>query len=70
MTYLTKKRKREAQAKERELEDLRAEKEKLEFLRDSRHVMDALTVYIERATLTAHDRAEIRKALLYLCRGE
>lgn len=70
MTYITKRKRKLEQAKERELEDLRAEKEKLEFLRDSRHVMDALTVYIEKAQLTAHDRAEIRKALLYLCRGE
>lgn len=50
--------------------DLEAEKAKLDFLRDSRHLWDALHAYIIQPHLTEDDRREIREALLYLTRGE
>lgn len=67
--FITKKRKRDTKKLETHLEDLEAEKVKLEFLRDCRPLYDALTAHIARG-LPPHDVLEIRKALLYLTRGE
>lgn len=68
--YQTRRRKQLEKAQSSKLEDLEAEKQKLEFIRDSRHVSNALSAYIVQPHLTEHDRREIREALLYLCRGE
>ena len=70
MQYSTKRKRRLLKAQAQHLEDLEAEKRKLEFIRDSRHVSNALSAYLVQPHLTDHDRAEIREAMLYLCRGE
>ena len=66
----TKWKKRQAALEKKKTEDLEAEKIKLEHLRDSRHVWDALQLYIAQPHLTEQDRGEIRVALFYLTRGE
>lgn len=57
-------------ARSKLLEDLEAEKTKLEFLRDSKHLWDALHAYLVQPHLTDQDRAGLRECLLYLTRGE
>ena len=69
MRWDTKRKRRIDKTKDQELEDLRAEKQKLEFIRDSQHVYDAVALYLTQTHLTAQEQAEIREAMRYLCRG-
>lgn len=70
MKYETKRKRRLQKAQEQELDDLRHEKTKLDFLRDSKHLTHALQAYLVQPHLTEPERMEIREAMLYLCRGE
>lgn len=70
MQQRTKLKRRAEKLKENKLQDLEAEKTKLDYIRDSRHVWDALQLYITQPHLTEADRIDIRFALLFLTRGD
>lgn len=62
----TKRRKRSEAANRK---DLRLEKVKLEYLRDTRHIFDSLAYYLHQPHLTTADRDEIRQCMRFLTRG-
>ena len=70
MQHQTKLKKRAEAALKKTLEDLQFEKEKLDYLRDCRHFMTALEVYLRLSShLTPKEQEDIRLGMRYLSRG-
>ncbi len=52
------------------LKDLEAEKNRLEFIRDCPHVLEALTIFlVKRTNLTDKEEDDLRKCLKFLRYG-
>lgn len=69
MQQRTKIQKRKLAAQARYIEDLEDEKEKLDYIRETVHVFDAIQFYMAQPHIKDAERDKLRMCMLYLSHG-